>query len=77
MVKHVLENKYKDIQIKSVLADGAYDSNKNFKYLQKKKIRPAIKVRKNSISSPKNNKIRNREVITQRRYFLLWKKYSY
>ena len=49
-------------KIKSVLADdGAYDSNTNFKYLQEKKITPAIKVKKNSIVSPKNNKLRNRE----------------
>ena len=37
VVEQVLENK--NIKIKSVLADdGAYESNKNFKYLQKKKI---------------------------------------
>ena len=40
----------------------------------KKKIRPAIKVRNNSISLPVNNKIRNREDISHRRDFLLWKK---
>ncbi len=43
LVERVLErnknnNKnYKNYKIKTVLADGAYDSNKNFKYLQKKK----------------------------------------
>ncbi len=36
LVEQVLENK--NIKIKSVLADGAYDSNRNFKFLQKKKI---------------------------------------
>jgi Transposase DDE domain len=39
LVEQVLENNY-DAQIKSLLGDGAYDSNENFKYLQKKKIRP-------------------------------------
>ncbi len=34
--------------IKKVLTDGAYDSKDNFRYLDKLKIRPAIKVRKNS-----------------------------
>ena len=38
LVEQVLENDY-DVKIKSLLGDGAYDSNENFKYLQKKKIR--------------------------------------
>ena len=48
LIEHVLKrrNKNKKFDIKSVLADGAYDSNKNFKYLERKKIRPSIKVRK-------------------------------
>ena len=37
LIEHVLENN-KDIKIKSALGDGSYDSNENFKYLQKKKI---------------------------------------
>ena len=49
-------------KIKSVLADGAYDSNTNFRYLEEKKITPAIKVRRNSIVSSKNNRLRNMEV---------------
>ena len=51
LIEQVLENNNKDIKIKSCLGDGSYDSNENFKYLQKKRIRPAIKVRKNSIIS--------------------------
>ena len=76
LVEQVLENKDKDkdFHIKSVLADGAYDSNKNFNYLQKKNIRPGIKVRKNSIISRKNNKIRNREVSSQMKDMFKWKK---
>jgi hypothetical protein len=35
----------------SASADGAYDSNSNFRYLEKKGIKPGIKVRKNSIQS--------------------------
>ena len=62
LIEHILKRNNNDIQIKSVLGDGSYDSNENFNYLQKKKIQPAIKVRKNSIISSKNNKIRNREV---------------
>ena len=72
LVEHVLEND--NINLESVLADdGVYD-NKSFKYLQKKRIKSAIKVQKNSIISPKNNKVRNREVSYQMKDFRKWKK---
>ncbi len=62
------------IKIKSVLADGAYDSNANFQYLQEKRITPGIKVRSNSIVSATNNRLRNREVLRQTKDLLKWKK---
>ncbi len=66
LVKSVLleRNNNKKYKIKKVLADWAYDSNKNFKYLlQKKRIMPGTKVRNNSPSylHHKNNNIRNKE----------------
>jgi len=61
------------IKIKSVLADGAYDSNENFKCLEENKIQPGIKARKNSIISAKNASSRNREVRSQKD-FPRWKK---
>jgi len=61
LIEHILKNN-KDVEIESALGDGSYDSNENFKYLQKKRIMPCIKVRKNSITSYKNNKLRNMEV---------------
>src|SRR3954466_9181944 len=74
MIEQVLNNNH-NIKIKSFLGDGAYDSNENFKYLQKKRIRPIIKVKRNSIiSTKKNNKIRNREVGFQIRDYHKWKK---
>src|SRR4051794_18508436 len=46
LIEHVLENN-NNIKINSALGDdGSYDGNGNFKYLQKKKIMPGIKVRK-------------------------------
>jgi hypothetical protein len=75
LIEYILKRKSNnDIKIKSALGDGAYDSNENFKYLQKKRIQPGIKVRKNSIISSKNNIIRNREVECQTRDLLKWKK---
>src|SRR6478735_10960089 len=62
MIEQILNNNH-NIKIKSFLGDGAYHSNESFKYLQKKRIRPIIKVKRNSnISTKENNKIRNREV---------------
>ena len=41
LIEQALENEDKDnVNIKSALGDGAYDSNENFKFLQKKRIRP-------------------------------------
>jgi hypothetical protein len=51
LVEGVLNNNH-NIQIKSFLGDGAYDSNENFKYLkEEKRIQPVIKVKINSIIS--------------------------
>ncbi len=68
------ESNRKVIKIKSALADGAYDSNANFQYLQEKGITPGIKVRKNSIVTARNNRLRNSEVMLQSKEDLLkWK----
>lgn len=58
----------------SASADGAYDSNSNFRYLEEKGIKPGIKVRKNSIISSRNNRLRNNEVRLQSKSLLKWKK---
>ena len=62
------------MRIKSVLSDGAYDSNENFKLLNDNGIEPAIKVRRSSIISSRSNRMRNREVKQQTKDFLKWKK---
>jgi hypothetical protein len=77
LVSHVLDNcdkSEKVRKIKSILADGAYDSNDNFQHLENYKIKPGIKVRKNSIVSVRNNRSRNREVTQQSDDFLKWKR---
>ena len=77
LVDHVLDSsssKSNMAKVKFVLADGAYDSNNNFQYLENKRIKPGIKVRKNSIISCKNNSFRNKQVIPQSKDFLKWKK---
>lgn len=70
LVNHVLDGSSGEpnlTKVKSVLGlgDGAYDSNTNFQYLEDKKIKPGIKVRKNSIVSVRDNRLRNKEVKLQ------------
>jgi transposase len=61
-------------KVKSILADGAYDSNENFILLKGKRIKPVIKVKRNSVVSSKNSKTRNAEVRQQTKDFLKWKR---
>ncbi len=75
-VRHVLDNSSQanKAKIKAVMADGAYDSNTNFRYLERKRIRPGIKIRSNSIVSIRNNRLRSKEVRLQKEDLLKWKK---
>jgi len=52
LIEGVLNNNHNINQIFHQ-CDGAYDSNRNFKYLEEKRIRPIIKVKRNSIISSK------------------------
>jgi len=76
LVNHAMNNSTQpnSAKIKSILADGAYDSNNNFRYLEEKKIVPGIKVRKNSVVSIRNNRLRNKEIRLQKKDLLKWKK---
>jgi hypothetical protein len=73
LITYILKRSKNNIKIKSALDDGSYDCNKSFKYLQKKKIKHAIKVRKDSIILRKNNSLRNREVYSQLKDLFEWK----
>jgi transposase len=59
--------------VEIALADGSYDSNKNFRYLSFNGIIPAIKVRKNAICRKTNHYLRNLSVIAQNNDFDKWK----
>jgi len=80
LVKHILNAPHHNEKVKSVLADGAYDSNENFRFLNNERIKPVIKVKRNSVVSSKNSKTRNDEVRKQKKDCLKWKrkrKYGY
>ncbi len=64
LVNHVLDNHTTKIQ-SVLLADGAHDTNRNFRYLEENEITPGIKVRKIYVISIRNNRLRNREVRLQ------------
>ena len=70
LVDHASENN----KIKRVLADGMYDSNKNFRYLSKNHIKPGIKTRSNSKAKPTNCHARNMSVIRQQTNLKRWKR---
>lgn len=75
LVENVLKITPNKKKIKSILGDGAYDSNDNFRFLNDKKIDPIIKVKRNSaVILSENNKTRNKEVRQQTKDFLKWKK---
>jgi transposase len=75
LVKHALNGHlHHSERVKSVLADGAYDSNASFKFLNDGRIKPATKVKRNSVVSTKNSKTRNGEARQQTRDLLRWKR---
>jgi len=52
-------------RVKGILADGMYNSKKNFKYLSRNHIKPSIKTRSNSKVESTNCQARNMSVIKQ------------
>ena len=59
--------------VKGALADGMYDSNKNFRYLSKNHIKRGIKTRSNSKVKTGNCQARNRSVMRQQTNLKRWK----
>ena len=60
-------------EIDMTIADGAYDNNKIFQILSFKGIKPAIKVRKNSVCRKLNHYIRNQTGKIQKTDLVKWK----
>jgi hypothetical protein len=60
--------------VKSVLADGMYDSNNNFRYLSRNHIKSGIKTRSNSKVKSTNCYARNMSVIRQQTNLKRWKR---
>jgi hypothetical protein len=73
MLKKLIDNASANNNVKGALADGMYDSNKNFRYLSKNHIKAAVKTRSNSKVRPTNCNARNMSVIRQQTDFKRWK----
>jgi Transposase DDE domain len=74
MLKKLVENASENNNVKGTLADGMYDSNKNFRYLSKNHIKPGIKTRSNSKVRPTNCHARNMSVKRQQKNLKRWKR---
>ena len=73
MLKKLIDNASSNNNANGTLADGMYDSNKNFRYLSKNHIKPGIKTRSNSKVKTGNCQARNRSVIRQQTNLKRWK----
>jgi len=69
LVKQVMQN----ANVSKVIADGAYDSRKNFRFLADNKIESVIKVRKNASLHARGCMPRKLSVIEQKSNFDGWK----
>ncbi|HET7642499.1 MAG TPA: IS5 family transposase [Nitrososphaeraceae archaeon] len=59
--------------VNTVITDGSYDNNKNFRFLSFKGIKPPIKVRKNFRCRKTNHYLRNKTVKMQKNNLQQWK----
>jgi len=65
MLRPLVDKASKNAKVSRVLADGAYDSRRNFRYLAERGIEPVIKVRRNSSTKARGCYARRLAVIEQ------------
>ncbi len=74
MLKHLVEEASSKGKVVKAIADEAYDSKDNFRYLDDRQIKPAIKVRRNSSLKAKGCMPRKLVVQEQLKDYDAWKK---
>ena len=67
-LKRLVNRAREHVRVKRVLADGAYDSRANFRFLDERHIKPVIRVRSNSVPKSKGCQTRKMAVIEQKRF---------
>jgi hypothetical protein len=73
MLKKLVDNASENNNVNGVLADGMYDSNKNFTFPSKNHMKSGIKTRSNSKVRPTNCNARNMSVVRQQTNLKRWK----
>lgn len=71
-VKPMLKRVSKHHKVEKVFGDGLYDTNKNFDELKKRKIKPAIKIRKNAVDGPPYPKPEMNARLAEVKKYLRW-----
>ena len=75
MLNKLVDSASENNNLKGILADGMYDSNRNFRYLSKNHIKPGIKTRSNSkVKTTTNCHARNMSVVRQQTNLKRWKR---
>ena len=75
MLNKLVDSASENNNLKGILADGMYDSNKNFRYLSKNHIIPGIKTRRgNSKVRSTNCYARNMSAVRQQTNLKRWKR---
>ena len=74
VLKKLVDSASENNNLKGILADGMYDSNKNFRYLSKNHIKPGIKTRSNSKVRSTNCYARNMSAVRQQTNLKRWKR---
>ena len=67
-LKRLVKRAEENVRVKRVLADGAYDSRANFRFLSNNHIKPLIRVRSNSVPKSKGCMARKLAVIEQQMF---------
>ena len=66
ILKRLDRKAVKSVRMRRVLADGAWDSRENFKFLTQSKIKPIVKVRRDSVAKSKGCPSRKEAVLEQK-----------
>ena len=67
-LKRLVNRAEKNVRVKRVLGDGAYDSRANFNFLDANHIKPVIRVRSNAVPKSKGCQARKIAVIEQKTF---------
>jgi hypothetical protein len=67
-LKRLVNRASKNVRVRRVLADGAYDSKANFNFLAGEGIKPVIRVRKGSVQKSDGSYARKLAVVEQQAF---------